>query len=171
MSAENMVFAAIGLIALAVVGYFILRYMKGSIEIELDKTSFEAGETIKGSFRLVTRQAVEANKLTVALVADEVIKRKDSDGDNETDTREVYRDEQVIEGKHLYEKGFDNTHDFELLVPGSGESSMDSSTMGQALQTVGSMMNMNRRYMEWSIEVCLDAKGIDLSDSEKIYVK
>jgi hypothetical protein len=171
MSTENMVFAAIGLIALAVVGYFILRYMKGSIKIELDKTSFAAGETIKGSFRLITRQVVEANKLTVALVADEVIKRKDSDGENETETREVYRDEQVIEGKHLYEKGFDNTHNFELLVPASGESSMDSSKIGQALSTVGSMMNMNRRYLEWSVEVCLDAKGIDLVDSEDVYVK
>ena len=171
MSTENMVFTAIGLIALAVAVYFILRYMKGSIEIQLDKTSFAAGETIKGSFRLVARQAVEANKLTVALVADEVIKRKDSDGDDETDTREVYRDEQVIEGKHLYEKGFDNTHNFELLIPASGESSMNNSQMGQALNTLGSMMDMNRRYLEWSIEVCLDAKGIDLSDSEKVYVK
>lgn len=171
MSTENMVFAAIGLLVIAVAVYFILRYLKGSIEIELDKTSFDPGETIKGSFRLIARQTIEANKLTVALVADEVIKRKDSDGDDETDTREVYRDEKVIEGKYLYEKGFDNTHDFELLVPGSGESSMDSSKIGQALSTVGSMMNMNRRYLEWSIEVCLDAKGIDLADSEKVYVK
>jgi hypothetical protein len=171
MSTENMVFTAIGLIALAVVGYFILRYLKGSIEIQLDKTSFAAGETIKGSFRLITRQAIEANKLSVTLVAEEVIKRKDSDGDDETDTREVYRDEQVIEGKHLYEKGFDNTHDFELLVPVTGESSMDGSQMGQALNALGSMMDMNRRYIEWSIEVCLDAKGIDLASSERVYIK
>ena len=171
MSTENMVFTAIGLIALAVVAYFILRYLKGSIEIQLDKTSFDTGETIKGSFRLVARQTIEANKLTVALVADEITKRKDSDGDNETDTHEVYRDEQVLEGKHLYEKGFDNTHNFELLVPASGESSMDSSKVGQALSTIGSMMNMNRRYLEWSVEVCLDAKGIDLSSSEKVYIK
>lgn len=171
MSTENMVFAAIGLIALTVAGYFILRYLKGSIKIELDKTSFTAGETIKGKFRLIARQTIEANKLTVALVAEEVIKRKDSDGKNITETQEVYRDEEVIEGKHLYEKGFDNTHDFELLVPGTSESSMDSSKMGQALKTLGSMMDMNRRYLEWSIEVRLDAKGIDLTDSEKVYVK
>lgn len=171
MSTENMVFAALGLIALAVVVYFVLRYMKGSIEIQLDKTSFAAGETIKGNFRLVARQTIEANKLTVALIADEVTKRKDSDGKNITDTHEVYRDERVIEGKHLYDKGFDNTHNFELLVPASGESSMDNSKVGQALNTLGSMMDMNRRYLEWSIEVCLDAKGIDLTDSEKVYVK
>lgn len=171
MSTENMVFAAIGLIALAVAIYFILRYLKGSIEIQLDKTSFDAGEAIKGNFRLIARQTIEANKLTVALVANEVTKRKDSDGENETDTHEVYRDEQVIEGKHLYEKGFDNTHNFELLVPASDESSMDSSKVGQALNTLGSMMDMNRRYLEWSIEVRLDAIGIDLADSEKVYVK
>ncbi|MGL1957309.1 MAG: arrestin family protein [Colwellia sp.] len=171
MSTENMVFTAIGLIALAVVVYFILRYMKGSIKIQLDKTSFAAGETIKGNFRLIARQAIEANKLTIALIADEVIKRKDNDGKDITDTNEVYRDEQVIEGKYLYEKGFDNTHSFELLVPASGESSMDSSKLGQALNTLGSMMDMNRRYLEWSIEVCLDAKGIDLIDSEDVYVK
>ena len=171
MSTENIIFAAIGLIVLAVLIYFILRYLKGSIEIQLDKTSFSPGETIKGNFRLVARQTIEANKLTVALVADEVIKRKDSEGKNITDTQEVYRDEQVIEGKHLYDKGFDNTHDFELLVPGSGESSMDNSKIGQALNTLGSMLDMNRRYLEWSIEVCLDAKGIDLADSEKVYVK
>lgn len=171
MSTENMVFAAIGLIALTVAGYFILRYLKGSIKIELDKTSFTAGETIKGKFRLIARQTIEANKLTVALVAEEVIKRKDSDGKNITETQEVYRDEEVIEGKHLYEKGFDNTHDFELLVPGTSESSMDNSKMGQALKTLGSMMDMNRRYLEWSIEVRLDAKGIDLTDSEKVYMK
>lgn len=171
MSTENIVFAVIGLIAFAVASYFILRYMKGSIKIQLGKTSFDAGEAIKGNFRLVARQTIEANKLSVALVAEQVIKRKDSDGKDVTDSHEVYRDEQVLEGQCLYEKGFDKTHSFELLVPQSGESSMDSSNVGKALKTLGSMMDMNQRYLEWSIEVLLDAKGIDLASREKVYVK
>ena len=171
MTTEMMVFAGIGLIALIVLGYFILRYLKGSIKLQLDRTSFSPGETIKGSFRLVAKQAIEGNKLAIALVAEEAVKRKDSDGKDVTETNEVYRDEQVLEGKAHYAKGFDNTHSFELTVPNSGESSMESSKVGQVLSNIGALMNSNRRYMEWSLEVRLDAKGIDLSDSEKIYIK
>lgn len=171
MSVENMVFAGIGLLVLGVAGYFILRFLKGSITLELPQTSFAAGETIKGRFRLVAKQPIDGNKLYVALVAEEVIKRKDSDGKDTTETHEVYRDEQVLEGKAHYEKGFDNEHSFEITVPGSGESSMESSAVGQALNAIGALMNTNRRRIEWTLEACLDAKGIDLTDSEKIYIK
>lgn len=171
MSTENLVFGGLGIVVLMVIGYFVLRFMKGSIKLQLDKTSFAPGETIKGSFRMIAKQPIDANKLTVALVAEEVIKRKDNDGDDTTETEEVYRDEQVLEGKAHYEKGFDNEHAFELTVPESGESSMESSKVGQVLSTLGTLMNSNRRHIEWSIEVRLDAKGIDLADSEEIYIK
>lgn len=171
MSTETMVFAGIALLVVVVAGYFILKFLKGSIKLELLQTSFATGETIKGSFRMVAKQPIEGNKLYVALVAEEVTKRRDSDGKDITDTHEVYRDEQVLEGKAHYDKGFDNVHNFEITVPASGESSMESSSLGQALNALGTLMDSNRRRIDWTIEVCLDAKGIDLSDSEKIYIK
>ena len=66
---------------------------------------------------MVAKQPIELNKLYIALVAEEVVKRKNSNGKDITETSEVYRDEQILEGKRAhYEKGVNNLHSFEISV-------------------------------------------------------
>ena len=45
---------------------------------------------------MVAKQPIELNTLYIALVAEEVVKRKDSNGKDITETSEVYRDEQIL---------------------------------------------------------------------------
>ncbi len=171
MSAAVMIFGAIGLVTIVVTAYFLMRFLKGSIDLHLSTTSFDAGETVNGKLTLHAKQAIEVNKLLVILTADEVTKRRNSDGDEESETDEIYRDEVLVDCPKQLNKGFQEDFEFELKIPDSSESSMESSALGQALNTVGVLLNTNTRRLEWNIEARLDAKGVDLSDSERIYIK
>ena len=83
--------AAAGLAA----GYFIVRYLKGSITISLGKMDFNLGEAVEGSFEVLTRQEVRGNKLFAALVATETRHERGYNGKSETRTQEVFRGEQM----------------------------------------------------------------------------
>lgn len=171
MPVEIMIFTGIGLIVTLVAGYFLMRYLKGSIKLKLPQTSFSGGDTVKAHFTLTAKQGIEGNKLLVCLTADEINKSRNNDGNDTSETDEIYRDEIILEDSKHYPKGFTQEYSFEIEIPNSSESSMDGSKLGQALNTVGALLNTNRRYLEWNIEVRLDAKGVDLSDSERIYIK
>lgn len=161
---------AVALIA----GYYIMRYRRGSVKVVLSKRGFNPGETFSGSFEMTTRKAIEGNRLYAALVGEEVTRERyrDSSGrdTSRTHTREIYRDEHTIEEGVTYPAGQVVKRDFELTAPtASGEGVLESS-LGKTFQLGMDILGGRQRNLRWTVEVRLDAKGIDLTGSENVTV-
>ena len=69
---ENQVFILIAALLgggiLTAIIYYVVRFMRGSIKLSLARTMFNQGDTIAGSFELLTKKAIEGNKLVVSLI-------------------------------------------------------------------------------------------------------
>ena len=172
MSAEVLKIAIPAIVVLVVAlvaGYFIVRYMRGSIKITLAKNSFNEGEPITGSFELTTRKEIDGNRLYVMLVGKEVTKERRGDK-TRTHTREIYRDEVTIEEAKPFSAGQTLNYDFQLATPSSAGPDFLSSGLGQTLKVGIEMLGGRRSYLRWIVEVRLDAKGVDLSSRKKITV-
>ncbi len=152
-----------------VAGYFILRFMRGSIKITLAKNSFNEGEQITGSFELTTRKEIDGNRLYVMLVGKEVTKERRGDK-TRTHTREIYRDEVTIEEAKTFSAGETKNYDFQLATPSSAGSDFLSSPLGKTLKVGMELLGGRRSYLQWIVEARLDAKGVDLSSHKKITV-
>ena len=172
MSGEVLKIVIPAILVLAVVlvaGYFVIRYMRGSIKITLAKNSFNEGEQITGSFQLTTRKEIEGNRLYVMLVGKEVTKERRG-GKTRTHTREIYRDELTIEQAKTFPSGQTMNYDFQLATPSSAGPDFLSSPLGKTLKVGIDMLGGRRSYLRWIVEVRLDAKGVDLASRRKISV-
>lgn len=171
---NNTVFILIGIVlgvvALAIITYFIIRWMRGSITLMLPNTAFNPGDTIKGSFELLTRKALQGNKLIVTLVGEKVTRYYEND-ERKTRRREVHRSEKLIEQAREYPAGYNVKHEFEIQIPAGGAStpSMDPA-FAQVLSAASQLLNDRDTWYEWKIEARLDAKGVDLAKNKKISI-
>ena len=76
----------IGIFAVIIIGivtYFVIRMMKGKVEIEIPKRGYNAGEEITGAVTLTSRKELKMNRFYVALIGYERIERIDNDGDRD----------------------------------------------------------------------------------------
>ncbi len=160
---------------LAAIAYYITRYMRGSIKLSLPLTVFDPGATITGSFDLETKKDIKGNKLIVSLIAIEKIRTHDSDGDTRTRSKEVYRDEVLIEEAKDYIAGFTAKYDFRISTPGN--QTPDPETPGiispqvvQGLATAFKLLSNRSATIKWKVEARLDAKGVDLVATKSISI-
>lgn len=72
---------------LAAIGYYIARFMRGTIKLSLPRTAFNPGDTISGSFDFHTKKTIQGNKLLVSLIGVQVTKTYE-DGKTRTRSRE-----------------------------------------------------------------------------------
>jgi len=159
----------IALALIIVIGYYVLRYMRGSIKIKLAKNSFRQGEQITGSFDLITRKEIIGNRLYAALIGQEVWRERRGDSSTKRYT-EVYRDEVTIEEAKTFSVG-QATYDFQLPTPSSSpESDMLESGLGKTIKTGMKLLSGTKTYMQWTVEVRLDAQGLDLVAKRKIRI-
>jgi predicted small secreted protein len=172
MLAEVLKIVIPAILVLAVVlvaGYFIIRYMRGTIKITLPKNSFNEGEQITGSFELTTRKEIDGNRLYVMLVGKEVTKERRGDK-TRTHTREIYRDELTIEEAKTFPSGQTMNYDFQLATPSSAGPDFLSSPLAKTLKVGIQLLGGRRSYLRWLVEVRLDAKGVDLASRKKITI-
>lgn len=157
--------AAIVLGAAGAAAYYIARYLKGSIAIALPRSSFNAGEEVTGTFELLARKEIRANALIAEVVASETVTERDFKGRRRQHTREIYRNGRMVEQGRVYPAGYRASYEFRVPLP-DGQFSPGGAMMGG---TLGFLMGANRR-VSWRLEVRLDAEGVDLASSERIYV-
>lgn len=160
-----LIIGAITAAVLGVAGYFIARWLKGSISITLPGTSFDFGGQVAGSFELLARKEISGNRLFAAVVATETRRERGYNGKSHTHTEEVWRTEQQLEGAKAYPAGHRSRHSFSLQLPPQDFNRSDS-MLGQAAQFIFG----GSRRLNWSLEVRLDAEGVDLAASKRIYV-
>lgn len=175
------VIAVVAAILIGVVAYYIARFMKGSLKLELSRSSASSEDLISG------RVTVEAKKpihglLKVSLVGREKRQKRNSSDNNSTEWVEVYRYDHILEETRDFEAGFQQTYDFDLLAPTtpevrSGAAALQAAAAKAGDGALGGMMKMaagaasflgGRIY--WHAEARLDAKGVDLYDKEKCQV-
>lgn len=173
----------IGGVILAVIlvflGLFIAARMKGKIELTLTKGGYAPGETIQGDLLLTTKKDLEGNRLFVALVGYEEVKRRyrDSDGNSKTETKkhEIYRDELDLEGADPVVAGSSQTYPFQLNTPPASNTQMadglGDSMIGKAAGALISAIGdtVDRRKL-WEVQARYDLKGIDLKTKQKVTV-
>lgn len=162
-----LILAVIGVVLATVAGYYLVRFMRGSIKLTLSRVTFNPGDTITGSFELHTKKPIEGNKLTASLIGKQVTKTRRG-GKTRTHSHEIYRDEKVLEDATRYPAGHKSTHEFEIAVPNSNAPDFANSPVFQTLGTAMRMLSDRHTYLKWRVEVRLDAKGVDLATSKKV---
>jgi len=164
-----LVVGAILVLFAGVGAYYIVRYMRGSIKLRLLKKGFDAGEKVAGSFEVLTRKAIEGRRLYVALIGEEVTRRRQGDS-TRTSRREIFRREETLEEARSFGAGERGEYNFEIETPSAAGGGFGDSTLGKVLETGVSLLGGGRRYLRWKVEVRLDAKGVDLGASKRITV-
>lgn len=164
-----LILAAIGVVLAIVAGYYIIRFMRGSIKLTMMKVTFNPGDTITGSFELHTKKPIEGNKLTVSLIGKQVTKTRRG-GKTRTQSHEIYRDEKILEEATRYPAEHKSTHEFEIPTPNSSAPDFANNPVFQGLAGAMRMLSDRHTYLKWGVEARLDAKGVDLAASKKITV-
>jgi hypothetical protein len=176
----------IGGIAAAIIGsilvFFLVRSMKGKLEVSLPVNTVMGGTPLSGSVTLTTKKPLDLRRLSVALIGYEVIERIKSDGKRDTDRNEIFRNEtNLLEAQNL-PAAHVQTFSFSLETPGANtpapQASPDelagkiASAIGTVAKTLGSLgaFNSRSRRLEWKVEARADLPGVDLASSKRVHV-
>jgi predicted small secreted protein len=163
------ILSGIAVTIIAIVTYYIVRFMRGSIKLSLPRTTFNPGDTIKGSFDLMTKKPIQGNKLTVSLIGVQVTKTRE-DGQTRTQSHEIYRHETLVEQARAYPTGYTARHDFEINAPDTSAPEFLNSSLGKTLTAALRILSNRQMHLKWKVEVRLDAQGADLASSTWISI-
>lgn len=183
---EYAIIGAVVLIAISVATYYILRFMKGKIELRLINSSAASGEAIKGSVSIVAKKELQG-RLTVSLVCTEESRQQkrsfgsddddDDDTGHETTREEIFRKKQVLEDMEAFSPNNSEEYKFELRVPTASESGQRNLPQHEGGGMVGTLLNMAASAADshseyyWHVEARLDMKGIDLFAKKEVNVR
>ena len=163
-------------IIISIAAYFMIRMMKGKVEIELPTRGYNSGEEISGTVTLTSRKELKMNRFYVALIGYELIERFDSEGARKTRKNEIYRYEHNFTEAGSLRTGTTQKFEFNLIAPGSTTQAGDSELSGQvagaittAAKVIGAISGSSRR-LEWKLEARVDLPGVDIASSEKLRI-
>lgn len=149
-----MIFLSIGL-------YFLFGYLKGKLEIKLDKTNFYFGDKIEGSLKFQAKKPIESNRLFILLVEEEY--RTSGKSGRWKEISRVC--EKTLEGKMKYPNNFSNVYSFNINIPLRDKSKIKVSKSFFSYATP-----FGSNIWRWRIIARLDAQGVDLETSKIIDV-
>jgi hypothetical protein len=149
---------------------FVLRRMKGTIEIKLENYQVSSGENINGNVLLKLKKDVEGNELVVSLIGE--TKKKSThisrDGKRSTDysNERVFEFNLPIDIKKTYNVGEKN-YPFSIKTPKSTED-ITPKLKGVAETIFKSITALSGTGapIRWFVQAHLDAKGVDLYSKE-----
>jgi hypothetical protein len=110
-----------------------------------------------------------SNKLKVSLIGVQTTKTHHN-GKPQSQSREIYRDEVLIEDARTYPAGHQARYEFKIAVPDTSRPEFLNSGLGQALATAVRVLSDTRTSIQWKIEARLDAKGVDLATTKPIVI-
>ena len=181
MQTQIIIGLAIAIVA-AIVGYHLLRYMKGSLKLAISRSTANSGELLTGTVTLEIKKAT-SGLLKVSLVGHERRRTRSSSGSGSSSKMvEVYRDDLVLEESREFSPGFSRDYPFELTAPSSsvarsGASVLNelagktgSDVMDNVLKVAAGFASQTASRIYWRIEARLDADGVDLYTKQKAQV-
>lgn len=178
------VYIVIGVVVLIVVGvaaFYIARFMKGRLALELMRDSVSSEELISGKVSLEAKKPIHG-LLKVSLVGREKRSKRRAGKNNGTEWVEVYRYDHILEETRDFEAGFTQEYAFDLLAPTSQEvrsgaamlkaisDQAGDGVMGGVLKVAAGAASFMAGRVYWHVESRLDADGVDLYTKEKCHV-
>lgn len=173
----HIIIGIVAVIVIAIIAYYVVRAMKGKLEIQLQKNGFNSGEEIVGRVTLTAKKSLNMNRMYVSLIGHEIIERRDSDGNRKTRRNEIYRNEVNILEAQMVPAGTHQAFDFTISAPGASATPATETaqkvagvvnTAATALNALG-ISNSHRR-LEWKVEARADLPGVDIAKSQKVRV-
>jgi len=184
------VIAVVAAIVVAVAAYYILRSLKGSMEVQLASESVHAGQTLSGFLVVNARKSIDADRLYVALIGERQVRSRNSKGQSTTKWEEFYRDEVDIFMNQRLRAGAAQTHPFSIEAPTADQVESVSEAGLAQLESVmaetGSNLavgiakgigklarvsnSLSRSRRRWKVAGRLETKGVDLATSKKVHV-
>jgi hypothetical protein len=161
--------AAVGVGLVAVIAYQVARFMRGSITLSLRRGAFNPGDTITGRCELHTKKAIHGNQLSVSLIGVQVTTSYNG-GKRRTRSREIYRNEVLLEEGKAYPAGHTAGYDFQLVVPNANAPEFLDSPLGQTLSTALRLLSNRDSQLKWKVEARLDAQGVDLAAAQSVSI-
>jgi hypothetical protein len=168
-----------------VAAYYLARFMKGKLLLELYRDSASSEELLNGHVALRAKKPIRGT-LKVSLVGREKRqKRSSSSSGNSTEWVEVYRYNHILEETRDFEAGFRQDYKFDLLAPTSAEvrsrsgaiaksmsdaAEAQDGVIGGVLKAAAGAASFMAGQVDWHVEARLDAKGVDLYAKEKCHV-
>lgn len=169
-------------IILAVVAYYVARFMKGSVKLQLARNSASSGEALTGRVDLEAKRSIHG-LLKVSLVGREKRRKRSTSGDGDTtEWVEVYRADRILEETRDFPSGYTQTYEFEIVAPTSAEARQGGAimremadkagdgVMGSVMKMAAGAADMMQGRIYWHMESRLDADGVDLYTKEKVTV-
>ena len=166
----------------AIIAYYIARFMKGKLTLELSRNAAASGESLSGRVDVEAKKAMRG-LLKVSLVGREKRKtRSHSSNNHSTEWVEVYRQDQILEETCDFPAGFSHSYDFEIIAPTSEQARQGGGMLKAAAEKagdgmMGSMMKMAASAADmmqggiyWHAEARMDVDGVDLYTKEKVNV-
>jgi hypothetical protein len=181
MQTQIIIGLAIAIVA-AIVGYYVLRYLKGTLKLQINRDTASSGELLSGTVMLEVKKST-TGLLKVSLVGHER-RRTQSSSNSGSSTKmvEVYRDDLVLEESREFASGFSKTYPFELTAPSSSAArsgaailnelagNTGSDVMDNVLKVAAGFAKQTASRIYWRVEASLDAEGVDLYTKEKVQV-
>ena len=166
----------IGIVAVGIASYFIVRAMKGSMKITVKRSgSFYSGQSIEGSLYVAVKKAINVDRMYLMLIGERYSRSRMAGSDNQSNTwHEVHREEYDVEIAESLPAGFTETFEFAIEAPANPTLSMAKTgnevmdTMIKGAETLSKMSGTGR--MRWFIKARLETKGVDLAASHRINV-
>lgn len=154
---------------------FTLKYLKGSVKITMPKNSFQEPENITGNIELKAKKTIESNQLIVSIIGQEIISRRDSRGRLRKNYNEIYKFEQILENTTTYPAGTQKSYSFGFQFPQIPNFNPQNNQIQNTINTISSISraingNFRNKRLEWTIKVRVDASGVDLTNSKRIYL-
>ncbi len=132
----------------------------GSLELQLVKNEFTAGETVHGRVKLALTRPTEAKRLMVGVrgTRDRVTHVRDSRGHSSQrrETETVYEFEQQLDGKRTYQS---DGYDLHLPIPPDAvgpKLQPPEGKLGDVLRIVSSLVDVGPRPVVWHVFAYLD---------------
>ncbi|MEM8925800.1 MAG: hypothetical protein AAGD35_20035 [Actinomycetota bacterium] len=160
-------------VVLVVIGVLVFTFghrLRGSLDVELANQSYEPGVDVVGRLNVGARRELGPGPLVASLICIEKREERDADGDRTTRSREVFRNDVMVEPDLTMASGDRHTVDFSLptpapQVPGAGGGEAPG-WMKAAASLAGAFAD--RRTYTWYVEGRYDIKGLDLKRRRKI---
>ncbi len=158
----------LGIIILVFVIFFVLyiiKMMKGKIDIQLEKFEYTSGENIKGIVTLKLKKEVEAEELRIGILGE---RKQRLYGKTSTTTKDIiYEFKKAISGEKIY-PARESKYEFDLKIPNQIASKINT---GNAL--VDTMVNSVQSFgglIKWYIIAELEVKGFNLKRRVQINI-
>ncbi|MDX1566069.1 MAG: hypothetical protein R3236_11715 [Phycisphaeraceae bacterium] len=168
------------LIVLGIVAYYVARFMKGRLKLELSSNAADSGEPLSGKVAMEAKRPIRG-LLKVSLVGREKQRTRSSSGNDSTKWVEVYRQDQVLEETREFPAGYTKTYAFEIVAPTSAEARRGGAILNKVGEKAGGAVekvlkvaagaaNLIQGRIYWHVESRLDADGVDLYTKRRAHV-